>query len=79
MIKDNSVEVRYEHRLTEDIGTLKAGITLHSISNPNKLGSYSAWNGVTFITISPEKVKVYQLTTTTVLEEVLVDHQGTTI
>jgi hypothetical protein len=79
MIKDKSVKVRYEHRLTEDIGTLKAGITLHSLSNPNKLGSYSAWNGVTFITISPEKVKVYQLTTTTVLEEVLVDHQGNTI
>jgi hypothetical protein len=62
-IKENWVMVRYEHRLTEDIGTLKAGTTLHSLETRDKLPFYSAWNGVKFIDIPSEKVTVYQVTT----------------
>jgi hypothetical protein len=64
MSKDCSwIKVRYEHRLTEDIGTLKEGITLHSLETRDKLPLYSAWNGVKFIDIPSEKVNVYQVTT----------------
>ena len=69
MIKDGWIKVRYEHRLTENIGTLKKGITLHSLSTRDKLPHYSAWNGVGFITIPSEKVKVYQITTKHMVEE----------
>jgi len=63
MIKEDWVQIKYEHRLTEDIDILRAGITLHSFSSSKKLENYTAWNGVTFINIPPNKVKVYQITT----------------
>jgi len=73
MIKENSIKVRYEHRLTEDFNTLKEGITLHCLENSDKLPDYSAWNGIEFITIPPEKVRVYQVTTKHIVEETPVD------
>jgi hypothetical protein len=69
MIKEDWVQVKYEHRLTEDLDILRAGTTLHSFSSSKKLENYTAWNGVIFITIPAEKVKVYQLTTKHVVEE----------
>jgi hypothetical protein len=73
MIKEDWVQIKYEHRLTEDIDILRAGITLHSFSSSKKLENYTAWNGLTFINIPPENVKVYQLTTKHVVEELPVD------
>jgi hypothetical protein len=74
MIKDGWIKIRYEHRLAEDLGTLRKGITLHSLSTHDKLPHYSAWNGVSFITIPSEKVRVYQVTTKHTVEETLVNH-----
>jgi hypothetical protein len=74
MIKENLVKIRYEHRLAEDIGkTLKAGVTLHSLERRDKLPHYSAWNGLKFINIPLNKVKVYQVTTKHTVEETPVD------
>jgi hypothetical protein len=74
MIKENNTEVRYLHKLMEDVGgTLKAGITLHSFASPGKLKQYSAWNGIAFSLIPPEKVNIYKLTTRTIIEEELVE------
>jgi hypothetical protein len=72
MIKENLENIRYEHRLTEDVDTLKAGITLHSLCSRDKLSQYSAWNGATFMTIPSDKVQIYKVTTSTIVEEVLV-------
>ena len=70
MIKDSITKVRYLHKLTEDVdATLKAGITLHSLCSPDKLNQYSAWNGTSFSLIPSDKVKVYKVTTTTIVEE----------
>jgi hypothetical protein len=73
MTKEDWVQVKYEHRLTEDIDILRAGITLHSFLSSKKLENYTAWNGLTFINIPPEKVKVYQIITKHVVEELPVD------
>jgi hypothetical protein len=73
MIKENSVKVRYEHRLTEDFNTLKEGIALHCLENSDKLPLYSAWNGIEFITIPRDKIRVYQITTKHTVEETPVD------
>jgi hypothetical protein len=74
MIKNDTTEVRYLHKLAEDVDqTLKAGIILHSFEGPNKLNQYSAWNGTSFSNIPLEKVKVYKLITRTIIEEELVE------
>jgi hypothetical protein len=73
LIKEDWVQIKYEHRLTEDIDILRAGITLHSFSSSKKLENYTAWNGLTFINIPPNKVKVYQLTTKHIVTELPVD------
>lgn len=71
-VKEDTTNIRYVHKLAEDVGdTLKAGIILHSLSNPNKLNQYSAWNGVGFSSIPPEKVKVYKISTRTMVEELV--------
>jgi hypothetical protein len=76
MITNNCVEVGYIHRLTEDIGdTLKAGISVRRTSGPGKLESYAAFNGMEFVGIPREKVQVYQVTTRTITEEVLVEDE----
>ena len=73
MIINNCVQVEYIHRLLEDIGeTLKAGISVRRTSGPGKLECYTAFNGMEFVGIPREKVEVYQRTTRTITEEVLV-------
>ena len=74
MTNSSNIEVEYIHRLTEDIGwTLKAGIVLKRTASSDKPEDYSAWTGLTFVSISPEKVRVYKVTTTTIIsvEEVI--------
>ena len=68
MTTTRSVLVEYFHRLTEDLGVLKEGISLRTTSTPSKLESYSAFNGTGFIVIHPDKVQVLQRTTTTTIE-----------
>ena len=71
--KEIEVQVEYIHRLVEDIGeTLKAGISVRRTSGPGKLECYTAFNGMEFVGIPSEKVEVYQRTTRTITEEVLV-------
>ena len=73
MKENRSVLVEYIHRLTEDIGVLKEGISLRTTSTPSKLESYSAFNGTGFTVISPERVQVVRRTITTTVEAVILN------
>lgn len=70
-LTDNYVEIEYHHKLNEDIGdTLKAGIILIRTPVKEKLSYYTAWNGMKFVQISPDKIAVYQKTTKVTVEKV---------
>ena len=73
MTTTRSVLVEYIHRLTEDIGVLKEGISLRTTSTPSKLESYSAFNGTGITVIPLERVQVVRRTTTTTVEAVILN------
>lgn len=71
-----SVMVEYIHQLKEDIqpeNWLHGGVTLRVTSTPDKLESYSAFSGIGFLEIAPDKVQVLKRTTTTTIETTPVD------
>lgn len=68
-MNNNSVEIEYAHRLAEDVVlasgvTLQSGICIKRTSDPYKLEYYSSFDGRRFSSIPPEKIQVYQVTTT---------------
>lgn len=80
MIKDIKVQVEYVHRLTEDVelrsGVVsQAGISVARGSDCYVRDRYSVFDGIGFTPIPPEKVKVYQVTTRTIVEEHPVDNE----
>jgi hypothetical protein len=74
MIKKNWVEVEYLHKLTEDVEEyICNGLTVLRTSDSKKQNNYEVFNGEKFIRVSPDKIKVYQLTTKHTVEELPVE------
>lgn len=73
-MRTEEIEVEYLHKLTEDIEKYiwKGQIVLRT-SDPEKRETYSVFNGIKRVIILPEKVKVYQLTTRHIVEELPVE------
>jgi hypothetical protein len=70
-MKDESIE--YRHRLTEDIGKLKAGTVIMYSMDPGKREFYPVYTGSKSVTVPGEKIQVYRTTITrTTIEEVLI-------
>jgi len=61
-----SVLLEYIHQLNEDIeeNLIRKGVSLRITSTPDKLESYSAFTGKSFIEIPSEKVQILKRTTT---------------
>ena len=80
MIKDSRIKIEYVHRLIEAVELrpgviLEAGVSVARGSDRYVREGYWAFDGTGFAPVPPEKVKVYQVTTSTTVTELPVNEK----